>query len=137
MLEEMLRAGAVLGGEQSGHVIFRNYATTGDGLLTTLRVLEVMQTSGAGLDELTAGLERYPQRLLDIRVREKRPFEQLPEVAREIQAAEAVFGDEGRILVRYSGTELLARVMVEGTDRQRVEEHAGRIAASIKRAIGR
>jgi phosphoglucosamine mutase len=136
VLEEMLRIGAVLGGEQSGHIIFHNYATTGDGLLTTLRVLEVMRATGAGLDELTAGLERYPQRLVNIRVREKRPFEQLPEVAEEIRMAEAAFGEEGRILVRYSGTELLARVMVEGADGQRVEAHANRIAAAIQRAIG-
>jgi phosphoglucosamine mutase len=136
VLEEMLRTGAVLGGEQSGHIIFRNYATTGDGLLTTLRVLEVMHTSGAGLDELTAGLARYPQRLVNIRVREKRPFGELPAVAEEIRRAEAAFGGEGRILVRYSGTELLARVMVEAADAARVEEHAARIAAAIRRAIG-
>jgi phosphoglucosamine mutase len=136
VLEEMLRIGAVLGGEQSGHIIFHNYATTGDGLLTTLRVLEVMRATGAGLDELTAGLERYPQRLVNIRVREKRPFEQLPEVAEEIRMAEAAFGEEGRILVRYSGTELLARVMAEGADGRCVEARANRIAAAIQRAIG-
>jgi len=136
VLEEMRRIGAVLGGEQSGHIIFHNHATTGDGLLTTLRVLEVMLASGRGLDELTTGLERYPQRLVNIRVREKRPFDQLPEVAGEIQAAESAFGVAGRILVRYSGTELLARVMIEGADGGLVEEHAGRIARAIERAIG-
>lgn len=136
VLEEMLRIGAVLGGEQSGHIIFHNYATTGDGLLTMLRVLEVMRASGANLDELTAGLEQYPQRLVNIRVREKRPLEGLPEVDREIRAAEAAFGDAGRVLVRYSGTELLARVMVEAADWARVDEHANRIAAAIQRAIG-
>ncbi len=136
VLEEMRRIGAVLGGEQSGHIIFHNYATTGDGLLTTLRVLEVMLASGRSLDELTAGLARYPQRLVNIRVVEKRPFDELPEVAGEVRAAESDFGDTGRILVRYSGTELLARVMVEGADGRLVEEHAGRIAAAIQRAIG-
>jgi phosphoglucosamine mutase len=136
VLEEMLRIGAVLGGEQSGHIIFHRYATTGDGLLTTLRVLEVMRASGAGLDELTADLERYPQRLINIRVRERRPLEELPEVAREVRAAKADFGEEGRVLVRYSGTELLARVMVEAADPQRVDRHAGRIASAIQRAIG-
>ncbi len=136
VLEEMLRIGAVLGGEQSGHIIFHRYATTGDGLLTTLRVLEVMLTSGRDLEPLTSGFERYPQRLLNIRVRERRHFEELPEVAEEIGAAERAFGDRGRILVRYSGTELLARVMVEGADGNLVEKHSGRIASAIARAIG-
>jgi phosphoglucosamine mutase len=132
----MVRTGAVLGGEQSGHIIFHNYATAGDGLLTTLRVMEAMRASGAGLDELTSDLERYPQRLVNIRVRDRRPLEELPEVGTEIRAAEAAFGDSGRILVRYSGTELLARVMIEGADEARVVEHAGRIADAIRRAIG-
>jgi phosphoglucosamine mutase len=136
VLEEMLRIGAVLGGEQSGHVIFHNYATAGDGLLTTLRVLEIMRLSGAGLDELTDELEHYPQRLVNIRVRAKTPFDELPEVNAEIRAAEEAFGDSGRILVRYSGTELLARVMIEGADGVLVDEHAHRIAAAIQRAIG-
>ncbi|MFB3776882.1 MAG: phosphoglucosamine mutase [Bryobacteraceae bacterium] len=136
VLEEMLRTGAVLGGEQSGHVIFHNYATTGDGLLTMLRVLEVMLASGKDLDELTRGLEHYPQRLVNIRVREKVPFAQLPDVDSEIAAAEAAVGDTGRILVRYSGTELLARVMVEAADRRHVEDYSTRIAAAIQRAIG-
>jgi phosphoglucosamine mutase len=136
VLEEMVRIGAVLGGEQSGHIIFHNFATTGDGLLTTLRVLEVMLASGKDLEQLTAGLERYPQRLVNIRVREKRPFEELPEVAVEIRAAERAFGDTGRILVRYSGTELLARVMIEGADGALVEEHSRRIAEAIRNAIG-
>ncbi len=136
VLEEMRRIGAVLGGEQSGHVIFHSHATTGDGLLTTLRVLEVMLASGRGLDELTAGLERYPQKLVNVRVRERRPLDLLLEVAGAIEAAERAFGETGRILVRYSGTELLARVMIEGADGRLVEEHAGRIASAIERAIG-
>jgi phosphoglucosamine mutase len=136
VLEEMLRTGAVLGGEQSGHLIFHRYATTGDGLLTTLRVLEVMLESGEGLDELTRDLDRYPQRLINIRVREKAPLTELPGVVEEIRAAEAAVGDTGRILVRYSGTELLARVMVEAADGRHVEEHASRISAAIQRAIG-
>ena len=136
VLEAMVRTGAVLGGEQSGHIIFHNYATAGDGLLTTLRVIEAMRASGAGLDELTSDLEHYPQRLVNIRVRDRRPLEELPEVGTEIRAAEAAFGDSGRILVRYSGTELLARVMIEGADEARVAEHTGRIADAIQRAIG-
>ncbi|MCC7173613.1 MAG: phosphoglucosamine mutase [Bryobacterales bacterium] len=136
VLEEMRRIGAVLGGEQSGHVIFHNYATTGDGLLTTLRVLEVMLAAGRGPDELTSDLERYPQRLVNVRVRERRPFEDLPEVARAMRAAEDAIGDRGRILVRYSGTELLARVMIESADGSLVEEHSQSIAGAIERAIG-
>jgi phosphoglucosamine mutase len=136
VLEEMIRQGAVLGGEQSGHVIFHNYATTGDGLLTTLRVLEVMIESGAGLDELTSGLQRYPQRLINVWVRARQPLEELPEVREEIRAAERAFGASGRVLVRFSGTELLARVMVEGADSGQVDEHTERIAAAIQRAIG-
>ncbi len=136
VLEEMLRCGAMLGGEQSGHVIFRQYATTGDGLLTALRVLEAMREAGKDLDELTRDFEVHPQRLINIRVREKAPLEELPEVAAEVRAASEAFGDAGRILVRYSGTELLARVMVEGADEGRVELFAERIAESIRRAIG-
>jgi len=136
VLEEMLRSGAALGGEQSGHVIFREHATTGDGLLAALRVLEVMQDSGQGLDELTRELKIYPQRLVNVPVREKRPLESLPEVAAETEAARKAFGGSGRILVRYSGTELLARVMVEGPDVRLVEEYANRIVAAIQGTLG-
>ncbi len=136
VLEEMLRTGAALGGEQSGHVIFREHATTGDGLLTALRVLEAMQDSGQDLEELARGLEAYPQRLVNVPVRQRRPLESLPEVSAEIDAARRALGDSGRILVRYSGTELLARVMVEGPDARQVDEHAIRIAAAIQGALG-
>jgi phosphoglucosamine mutase len=136
VLEEMLRRGAALGGEQSGHVIFSDYATTGDGLLTALRVIEVMLESGRGLDELTADLEIYPQRLLNVSVRERKPLEELPEVAAEIAAARAAFGDLGRVLVRFSGTEPLARVMVEGPDAREVDSFAARIAGAIERSLG-
>ncbi|HWR51030.1 MAG TPA: phosphoglucosamine mutase [Bryobacteraceae bacterium] len=135
VLEEMLRVGAVLGGEQSGHIIFRDHATTGDGILTALRVIDVMLEEGMGLDELTEGLELYPQRLVNVRVSKKRKLEELPEVVREINAAESAFGDKGRVLVRFSGTEPLARVMVEGPDDARVEEYAGRIAAAIEHEL--
>ena len=136
VLEEMLRRGAELGGEQSGHVIFHRYATTGDGMLTALRVFEVMRKEGAGLDELTQELQVYPQRLVNVRVRERKPLDELPGVAAEIRAAEASFGDAGRVLVRFSGTEPLARVMVEGPDLARVEGFADRIASQIRAEIG-
>jgi phosphoglucosamine mutase len=136
VLEEMLRTGAVLGGEQSGHVIFLDYATTGDGILTALRVAEIMHESGAGLDELTSELEIYPQLLVNIRVKSRRPLEEMPAVTEEIRAAERAFGDAGRVLVRFSGTEPLARVMVEGPELAQVEAFASRIARVIERELG-
>lgn len=132
VLEEMLRTGSALGGEQSGHVIFREYATTGDGLLTSLCVLEVMRRSGLDLDALTEDLEIYPQRLVNVRVRQRRPLAELAAVGDEIRAAEEAFGPAGRVLVRFSGTEPLARVMVEGPDLASVENWANRIADVIR-----
>jgi phosphoglucosamine mutase len=136
VLEEMQRRGAVLGGEQSGHVIFHEYATTGDGMLTALRVFEVMRETGLGLDELTRELQVYPQRLVNVRVRERKPLEDLPAVTAEIRAAQESFGDAGRILVRFSGTEPLARVMVEGPELGQVEAIARRIADKIQAELG-
>ena len=136
VLEEMLRTGAVLGGEQSGHIIFSEYSTTGDGLLTALRVLEIMQESGRGLDELTGDLEIYPQRLVNVRIKERKPLEEMPAVVAEIRAAERALGDLGRVLVRFSGTEPLARVMIEGPDAGQVADLTGRIAAAIERELG-
>ncbi len=136
VLEEMVRVGAALGGEQSGHVIFREYATTGDGLLTALRLFEIARRAGVGLDELTAGLEIYPQRLVNVRVREKKGLTELPSVAREIRLVEDAFAGTGRVLVRFSGTEPLARVMVEGPDLQQVERFSARIAEAIRREMG-
>jgi phosphoglucosamine mutase len=136
VLEEMIRIGAVLGGEQSGHVIFHQFATTGDGMLTALRVFEVMRASGKGLDELTSELKVYPQRLVNVRVRERKPLEDLPTVTAAIRDAEKSFGDAGRVLVRFSGTEPLARVMVEGPDIERVEKFANNIASQIRAELG-
>ena len=136
VLEEMVKRNALLGGEQSGHVIFREYSTTGDGLLTALRVCEEMRASGRNLDELTAELEVYPQRLVNVRVKERRPLEDLPGVRAEIRRTEAELGDTGRVLVRFSGTEPLARVMVEGPKLDRVEHFAESIAAAIRSELG-
>lgn len=135
VLEEMLASDLMLGGEQSGHVIFREYATTGDGLLTCLRVLEAIRETGRTLKELTAGLTPFPQKLVNIRVRERRPFHEMPAVEAEIASAERHFGDEGRVLVRYSGTELLARVMIEARDSGDVERYSEKIAAAIRAEI--
>ena len=136
VLEEMIRIGAVLGGEQSGHVIFHQYATTGDGMLTALRVFEAMRAAGTGLDELTSELQVYPQRLVNVRVRERKPIEELPGVKAAIHDAEKSFGDAGRVLVRFSGTEPVARVMVEGPDLERVEKFANHIASEIRAELG-
>ena len=136
VLEEMVRLGAALGGEQSGHVIFRDYATTGDGMLTALRVLEIARLAGAGLDELTAGLRVFPQKLVNVRVREKKALTEVPAVAEEIRRVEEAFAGAGRVLVRFSGTEPLARVMVEGPDLKDVESYSESIAETIRRAMG-
>ena len=136
VLEEMLRSGAALGGEQSGHVILTDYSTTGDGMLTALQILSIAARAGAGLDELTAGLETFPQRLVNVRVREKKTLTDLPSVAKEVRDCEAELGASGRVLVRFSGTEPLARVMVEAADPRQVEEFTTRIAGAIEREIG-
>jgi phosphoglucosamine mutase len=136
VLEEMERRGAVLGGEQSGHIIFREYATTGDGMLTALRIFEIVAASGKSLDELSAGLDIYPQRLVNVRVRVRRPLEQMDAVNAEIAACDRAFDGSGRVLVRFSGTEPLARVMVEGPNLPQVEEFSRRIADAIRAEIG-
>ena len=135
VLEEMVRRSLPLGGEQSGHVIFREFSTTGDGMMTALRVLDAARRAGRPLDELVSGFEIYPQRLVNVRFQRKRPLEELPSVQECIRAAETHFGERGRVLVRFSGTEPLARVMVEGPDPAHVETHARRIARAIEEAL--
>ncbi len=136
VLDEMVKRNVPLGGEQSGHVIFRDFATTGDGLLTALRVMEVMRDSGEGLDALTADLKIYPQLLVNVRVKDRKPLTELPAVQDEIGRAESEFGEAGRVLVRFSGTEPLARVMVEGPEIGRVQHFAHSIAAAIQGELG-
>ncbi len=137
VLEEMLKTGATLGGEQSGHVIFReNDGTTGDGLLTALRVMDVIERSGRSLAELVSDLKVFPQKIQNVRVREKIPFAQVPEVQRAIEAAERELDGNGRVVVRYSGTEALARVMVEAESEERMLALAEGIAGEIQKALG-
>jgi phosphoglucosamine mutase len=136
VLEEMLARELPLGGEQSGHVIFRDYATTGDGLLTALRVLEAELATGRSAGELTADFEVYPQRLVNVRFETKRPIEELDGVQAAIGEVEREFGERGRVLVRFSGTEPLARVMVEGPEAAAVGAHALNIARAIAAALG-
>jgi len=136
VLEELLRAGASLGGEQSGHIIFPRTGLAGDGMLTTLNLLRVLIETGRPLGELTEGFTRLPQVLTNVRVREKLPFEEVAEVARCVRETEAALGDGGRLLLRYSGTEPLARVMIEGERQEEIERLADGLAEVIRRNLG-
>jgi phosphoglucosamine mutase len=135
VLEEMHRSGHPLGGEQSGHVIFAEHNTTGDGIVTALQVLATIVRSGKAMSELAACMSRYPQVLQNVRVRRKEDLAVLPEVQAEIRSAEAALAGDGRILVRYSGTEPLVRVMIEGPDEARIRAQADRIASAIRTAL--
>ena len=132
----MRRCGALLGGEQSGHVVFLSHATTGDGLLTALQVLRVMQTSGQPLSRLASSLTKYPQVLLNVRVRERIDPFTFPEVQEAHDQACTWLAGAGRLLVRLSGTEPVARVMVEGRDPQTIQAAAEHIAHVIERVMG-
>jgi phosphoglucosamine mutase len=136
VLEEMRRSGAVLGGEQSGHIILSRVATTGDGLLTAMRVLEIVAASRKSLAELVAGIKVFPQTIRNVRVKEKRPLDQLPTVMAAIESAERQLDGNGRVNVRYSGTESLARVMVEAESEQVVLRLVAEIAEALEAAIG-
>ena len=137
VLEEMLKTGATLGGEQSGHIIFRDCdATTGDGLLTALRLMDIVVRSGKQLAELVGDLKVFPQKIQNIRVREKTPFAQIPAVQAAINTAERELNGNGRVVVRYSGTEALARVMVEAESEEKMRTLTAAIAAEIQKALG-
>jgi phosphoglucosamine mutase len=137
VLEEMQRVGATLGGEQSGHILFRDgEATTGDGLLTALRVLEIMVGAGKPLAELIGDLKVFPQTIRNVRVRQKTPFKEIPAVQTAIAAAERELDGNGRVVVRYSGTEALARVMIEAESKEQMDRLAGAIVESIQAELG-
>lgn len=136
VLEEMIKSGAVLGGEQSGHIILSREATTGDGLLTAMRVLAIVAASGQPLAQLVSGLKVFPQTIKNVRVREKKPLDQIPQVVEAIQNAECQLNGNGRVNVRYSGTESLARVMVEAESKETVHRLAESIAAALENALG-
>jgi len=137
VLEQMLKTGATLGGEQSGHILFRDVdTTTGDGILTALRVLEVIARTGESLAELVADMKVFPQEIKNVHVREKLPLDELTEVARAIRDAERELDGNGRVVVRYSGTERLARVMIEAESEQVMRRHTDAIANAIQQAIG-
>jgi phosphoglucosamine mutase len=135
--EEMLRSGANLGGEQSGHLLFPDYAPTGDGILSALAVLGVMRETGESLASLAACMRKFPQVLVNVPVVRKPPIESLTDVAERIRGFEREMDGTGRILVRYSGTESLARVMIEGADGARIRAMADELAAAIRRELER
>ncbi len=137
VVEEMRRCGYNFGGEQSGHLIFLDHVTTGDGVAAGLNVLAVMQREGKPISELARCFEPLPQAQVNVEVREKRPLSELPRVARAIAAAERALGAEGRVLVRFSGTENKARVLVEGPDAGRIRALAEEIAGELRAAVGR
>jgi phosphoglucosamine mutase len=136
VLEQMLEHKATLGGEQSGHILLPHLATTGDGLLTALVVLDLIARSGKSVDELTADLKVFPQVIVNVKVREKKPLESIPAVAAAIRAAEAELQDSGRVVIRYSGTEPLARVMIEAESQEAMSRHANAIADAIRAELG-
>ncbi|HEX7778795.1 MAG TPA: phosphoglucosamine mutase [Vicinamibacterales bacterium] len=136
VMDEMLRGGYALGGEQSGHVILTEHLPTGDGMATALAVLRVMAETGKELAELASGLVTLPQTLVNVRVREKRPTETVPEIQAAIARVEAAVAGRGRVLVRYSGTEPLLRVMIEGEDQASVQAWAEEIAEAIRGTLG-
>ena len=136
VLDELLRLGASLGGEQSGHIIMPELSLAGDGMITALCLLRALRESEKMLSQATAGFQQYPQILLNVRVREKVPFASLDSVQNEVRDVEERLSQKGRLLLRYSGTESLARVMIEGEKQFEIEEYAQRIADALKREIG-
>ncbi|MDQ3666878.1 MAG: phosphoglucosamine mutase [Acidobacteriota bacterium] len=136
VLEELMRTGAGLGGEQSGHIIFPRLSLAGDGLITTLCLLRVVRDEGMPLHDLTAGFQRYPQVLMNVKVKEKRPFTEVAPIQKLVQETESQLGDGGRLLLRYSGTESLARVMIEGPNQGLIEDYARNLAKVIQQTLG-
>ena len=137
VLEEMLRLGANLGGEQSGHLLFLDHSGTGDGIVSALHLLGVMRETGQPLSELASCMTKFPQVLVNVPVKERRSFDAIPGLSARLAALETELGDSGRILLRYSGTESLARIMVEGEEQGHIEAMAAEIAEMIRAAIGR
>jgi len=136
VIEAMRAGGFVLGGEQSGHMIFLRHGTTGDGLVSALQILRLMKESGKPLSELRRVLRKYPQVQRAVKVDAKPPMEKLPAVQRAIKSAEAALAPRGRVLVRYSGTEPKARILLEGRDTAILESHADKIAAALAAETG-
>ncbi len=136
VLEKLLETGASVGGEQSGHIIFPELSLAGDGMITTLRLLQVMRDEDRKLADLAVGFEPFPQVLVNVRVRERRPFDEVPKIARIARETREKLGDKGRLLLRYSGTEPLARVMIEGPEQEEIERCANTLAEAIRETLG-
>jgi phosphoglucosamine mutase len=136
VIEEMVQRKLNLGGEQSGHLIFRDFTTTGDGIISALQILRVMHETGQPLSKLKKCLEKYPQAQRNLKVREKPPIEDLRDVVRLRDEVERELGGQGRILLRYSGTEPKIRLLIEGRELDKIEQQANRIADAIQSAIG-
>ncbi len=136
VLEDMQQLGGILGGEDSGHMIFLDHHTTGDGILTALQLLSAMVRSGKPLSELAARMDIYPQKLINLDVRSKPDLSTVPQIAAVIREVEAQLKDEGRVLVRYSGTQNMCRVMVEGPSVELTDKYCAQIADVIKEALG-
>ncbi len=136
VVEEMKKLGANLGGEKSGHLLFLDHSTTGDGLLAALQILGIMRKKSKSLSELAGTINLFPQILNSLEIKEKKPFEQIPGLVEIVRESEKTLGNKGRMNIRYSGTELLARVMVEGEDETLINEIASRISSVINENIG-
>jgi phosphoglucosamine mutase len=136
VVEEMRRSGYCFGGEQSGHIVFLEHNTTGDGIISALQVLAILQKSSKSLSELASVMQSLPQVLVNVRVRERLPLDQLPDVRDMIADVESRLGDKGRVLIRYSGTEPLMRIMLEGQDQDEITGMANQIATLVKSSIG-
>lgn len=136
VLEKLLQLGASLGGEQSGHIIFPSLSLAGDGLITTLAMLRTMTEAGKPLHELTNGFHAFPQILVNVEVKTKQPFSEVPSIQNSARRIEAALGSRGRLLLRYSGTESLARVMIEGESQDEIEKQAQELASVIQKELG-
>jgi len=135
VLEQLIETGSEIGGEQSGHIIFPEISLVGDGMMTALLVLRAITEKGVTLSEAIDGFARFPQVLINVKVGQKRPFESVPEIAEASADIEKELHGEGRLLLRYSGTENLARVMIEGKDQAEIESQANRLAGVIAAAL--
>ena len=136
VLEEMVASGAGLGGEQSGHIIFKEWANTGDGLLTAKMMLEILSAAGAPLSELRRELQVFPQKLVNVRVSSRPKIEDVPALAAAAAECERALGDRGRLVLRYSGTEPLARIMIEAETMELVETHCEALRQAFQRELG-
>ncbi|HEV7743590.1 MAG TPA: phosphoglucosamine mutase [Pyrinomonadaceae bacterium] len=136
VLEELLRLGLNLGGEQSGHIIFPRLSLAGDGLITTLSMLRAMTEAGKDLHQLTVGFQTFPQILVNVEVKTKQPFAEVAAIQSVAEEIQSQLGSQGRLLLRYSGTEPLARVMIEGKSQNEIEEYAATLAGVIRKTLG-